>query len=528
VYLLNRGNKQHLPAPYSTQECPFVPRPGSHRNVLQRVIPHAFRRPSLTAVNQREGHIPAATIAKKLKRPDSTNMSFALLQPTIGPLRTGPVKLRPAAADRRILIVDDEYSVREVFSAYLSENYECTTAASSEEALGHLALRNYALVISDLTMPGRNGIELLREVVARFPETVVVMVSAVDRPQRVRDALRLGAFDYLIKPCEMESLSISVERALERRELERTAKRYKDDLERRNAELAGRTAELERLQAQIVHSEKMASLGQLAAGVAHELNNPAGFIYGNMDILKNYVSGLSSLLTVYDTAPLPQLMADQVTQIKGEIDYHRMMAELDSIISDCMEGAERIRGVVQNLRLFSRLDEAEVKKIDLHEGIDSTVRLLSRYYSSGHVNLIREYAVLPEVSCYAGQLNQVWMNLLINAAQAVGAAGEVKVTTSYEADTVVVVISDNGIGIATEQLSKIFDPFFTTKPVGEGTGLGLSISYGIIERHQGTITVASRLGEGTSFTVRIPVYAESLAENRGQKKETSPNMETST
>jgi two-component system NtrC family sensor kinase len=369
-------------------------------------------------------------------------------------------------------------------------------------------------VISDLTMPGRNGIELLREIVARYPDTAVIMVSGVDRPQRVRDALRLGAYDYLIKPCEMESLAISVERALDRRELARTAKRYKDDLERRNTELAGRTAELQRLQAQIVHSEKMASLGQLAAGVAHELNNPAGFIYGNMDILKDYASGLTRLLTAYEEVALPKSLADRVAQIKADIDYDGIMSELDSIIIDCLEGAERIRDVVQNLRLFSRLDEAEVKKVDLHEGIDSTVRLLSRYYSSGHVHLIREYGALPPVSCYAGQLNQVWMNLLINAAQAVGAAGEVKVSTSCEGDMVVVVVSDTGCGVPAEQISKIFDPFFTTKSVGEGTGLGLSISYGIIERHQGTITAASQPGAGTSFTVKIPVYAQSLAQDR--------------
>ena len=424
------------------------------------------------------------------------------------------MELQPHADDRRILIVDDEDAVRKMFADYLGETYECTTASSSEEALNYLGLENYALVISDLTMPGRNGIELLREVVARYPDTAVIMISGVDRPQRVRDALRLGAYDYLIKPCEMESLSISVERAIERRKLARAAKTYKADLERRNAELAGRTAELQRLQAQIIHSEKMASLGQLAAGVAHELNNPAGFIYGNMDMLKAYASGLTRLLTAYEAVPLTGSLANQLAEIKADIDYDDMMAELDTIISDCLEGAERIRDVVQNLRLFSRLDEAEVKKIDLHEGIDSTVRLLSRYYSSGHVHLIREYGALPQVSCYAGQLNQVWMNLLINAAQAVGGAGEVKVTTRCEGESVVVVVSDTGCGVPAEQLSKIFDPFFTTKPVGEGTGLGLSISYGIIERHQGTITAESEPGVGTSFTVKIPVYAKSLAQNQ--------------
>src|SRR6267143_7000372 len=186
-------------------------------------------------------------------------------------------------ADRRILIVDDEESLRNMFAQWLSESYECLTAASADEALAQLEAQPCALVISDMMMPGRNGVELLREVTARYPETAFIMVSGVDRPQRVRDALRVGAFDYLIKPCELDGLTISVERALQRRALQHTARIYKTDLEKQNIELGKRKAELERLQAQLVQSEKMASLGQLAAGVAHELNNPAGFIYGNMD-----------------------------------------------------------------------------------------------------------------------------------------------------------------------------------------------------------------------------------------------------
>src|SRR6266851_227940 len=174
-----------------------------------------------------------------------------------GHLRGG----EPAAAidpvDRRILIVDDEEGLRNMFAEWLSESYECRTAASADEALEHLARERCALVISDMMMPGRNGVELLREVRARYPDTAVIMVSGVDRPQRVRDALRVGAFDYLIKPCELDVLGISVERALERRKLQLTARKYKADLEAQNAELSRSKAELERLQAQIVHSEKM-------------------------------------------------------------------------------------------------------------------------------------------------------------------------------------------------------------------------------------------------------------------------------
>src|SRR6266436_6322539 len=208
------------------------------------------------------------------------------------------------SVDRRILIVDDEESVRNMFAEWLSESYECRTAASADEALEHLARRPYALVISDMRMPGRNGVELLRDIITRYPDTAFIMVSGVDRPQRVRDALRVGAFDYLIKPCELDGLTISVERALERRALQRTARIYKTDLEKQNIELANQKAELERLQAQLVQSEKMASLGQLAAGVAHELNNPAGFIYGNMDVLKNRLVEVQELLLAYEQVDL--------------------------------------------------------------------------------------------------------------------------------------------------------------------------------------------------------------------------------
>jgi two-component system NtrC family sensor kinase len=412
--------------------------------------------------------------------------------------------------DRRILIVDDEAAVRELYAEYLRETFDCKTAPSAEEALAELAVKPYALVISDMMMPGRNGVELLREIATRYKETAVIMVSGVDRPQRVRDALRMGAFDYLIKPCELDVLALSVERALERRSLQRTARTYKSHLENQNIELANRKAELERLQAQLIHTEKMASLGQLSAGIAHELNNPAGFVYGNMDLLQGYMSELAKLFDAYDKVTLPEEAALLIGSLKTQIDYERLMGDLNSILSDCREGAQRICGVVKNLRLFSRLDEAELKSIDIHEGIDSTIRLLSSYFSTGNIALRRDYTALPSVNCYAGQLNQVWMNLLVNAAQAVGNKGEVTISTRLDGESVAIAISDTGSGIPEDEISKIFDPFFTTKPVGEGTGLGLSTSYGIIERHGGTIAVVSEVGTGTTFTVRIPLRPVNL------------------
>lgn len=453
-------------------------------------------------------------------------MTLTLREKTSEIMTTSP----PASVEReeiRILIVDDDDLVRGLFASYLSERYACATATNFDEALAQLQAKTFALVLSDMIMPGRSGIELLREIKIRFPDTAVVMISGIDRTQRVLDAVRLGADDYLIKPCELDVLSMTIERALERYALLRSARQYKIDLERSNAELRQskaelehRKSELERLQAQIVHTEKMASLGQLAAGVAHELNNPAGFIYGNMEILKDCAPGLERLLKFYETVALSAEERAQVCVIKEEIDYEHTLEDLSSIIADCRNGAERIRDVVQNLRTFSRLDEAEFKKVDIHESLDSTLRLLSRYYTSGHIKLYREYGELPPVDCYAGQLNQVWMNLLVNAAQAVKDAGEVRIRTKHEGQKVVVKISDTGCGIPPEYLKRIFDPFFTTKPVGEGTGLGLSVTYSIIERHKGAVRVESRLRKGTTFTVSIPVDAMPAEKKPGDSPST--------
>jgi two-component system NtrC family sensor kinase len=249
----------------------------------------------------------------------------------------------------------------------------------------------------------------------------------------------------------------------------------------------------------------MASLGQLAAGIAHELNNPAGFIFSNMAALPEYLQQLRKILSSKRQGDsLAQTPKSDLTCASS--DDERLLADLESIAADSYAGAARIKDIVQNLRLFSRLDEAEIKRVDLHEGIDSTIRLLSQYYSSPAISLRREYGAVPPIECYAGQLNQVWMNLLVNAAQAIGQVGEVRITTACDGGKAIVDISDTGTGIQPEHIDRIFDPFFTTKPVGEGTGLGLSISHGIVVRHGGKLTVDSTPGRGATFSVTLPIH----------------------
>ena len=413
----------------------------------------------------------------------------------------------------QILIVDDEESVRNLFSFCLENRYLCTVAASVAEALELIADNDYELIITDLMMPELTGVDLVDRVLEISPDTAIIMASGVDNPQSALEAVRRGAFDYLIKPCDMNELEFTVERALQHRRLKMEAQRYRLDLETRNRQLARGKAELERLQAQIIHHEKMASLGQLAAGIAHEINNPVGFISGNLDVLKQYIEELRELTDYYENSALPAAVAAGAKLIRDRIGYEDLSKNLAWLLDDCSHGAERISGIVKNLRIFSRLDEAEITRTDVHEGIDSTIRLLSRYYSAGNIRLVREYGNLPPVEAFAGQLNQVWLNILVNAAQAVGTrSGRVTIKTFVDEAFAVIEIRDTGDGIAPENLSRIFEPFFTTKSVGEGTGLGLSISFGIISQHRGTITVESVVKSGTAFIIRLPIENHQLCD----------------
>lgn len=436
-------------------------------------------------------------------------MSFKTQPKTLPPQPTSSVDYSlylEEVKKENILIVDDCATIRSVFAKNLSVQYNCFEAESVNDAFNQLTKEDFALVITDVLMPGISGIELLRRIIENYPYTTVIIVSGVNNPKRALDAIRLGAFDYLIKPCELEVLKLTVERALEWRQLLLNARQYKIDLEKRNIELAEGKAELERLQAQIIQNEKMASIGQLTAGIAHELNNPVGFIYGNMDILNESVAGIRQLLDYYDEADLPENVTLGATAIKDKIDYKFSIEDLSSIIADCSNGAQRIRDIVQNLRTFSRLDETAVAKTNIHDDIDSSIRLLSRYYSSNKINLYKDYGNIPLIEVNAGQLNQVWMNLLVNAAQAISTnEGQVRIKTYTEEDSVVITISDSGCGIAPEHLNRIFDPFYTTKPVGEGTGLGLSISFGIVEDHGGSIKVQSVINKGTAFKITLPI-----------------------
>jgi signal transduction histidine kinase len=275
-------------------------------------------------------------------------------------------------------------------------------------------------------------------------------------------------------------------------------------------EVEVRTRELRDTQTQLVHVEKMASLGQLVAGVAHELNNPLGAVDGNLEVLRDYVARLRAALAAYEkAAPQAQLQFDAV---RRQLGLNEVIADLDPLLATCAEGSHRARRIVQDLRTFSRLDEAELKRVDLNAAIRVTLDLL-RHRVRGGIQLETTFGPLPEVECYASQLNQVFLNLLTNALDAVESAGGGTVRISTQAlsnggDTpswVEIAVQDSGPGVPPEVRNKIFDPFFTTKPIGKGTGLGLSISYSIVVKHGGRLTVDPSPPPGCTFRLRLPL-----------------------
>lgn len=264
---------------------------------------------------------------------------------------------------------------------------------------------------------------------------------------------------------------------------------------------------LQQAQAQLLQSEKMASIGQLAAGVAHEINNPVGFVNSNMNSLRGYVETLFEVITAYDkllaTSAADARIAAASAQLKLDADLEFLQEDVTQLVNESLDGLRRVKDIVQALKDFSHVGETDWQMADLHHGLDSTLNIANNEFKY-KATIDKQYGTLPLVKCLASQLNQVFMNLIVNASHAIKESGVITIRTGTRNDEVWVCISDNGVGIAPENLQRIFEPFFTTKPIGQGTGLGLSLSYNIIQKHGGRIDVESELGKGTSFTIYLP------------------------
>ncbi|PRG04511.1 histidine kinase [Burkholderia ambifaria] len=271
---------------------------------------------------------------------------------------------------------------------------------------------------------------------------------------------------------------------------------------------------LEETHVQLLQSEKLASIGQLAAGVAHEINNPVGFISANLNTLKKWVRSLLDVIAAHEAA-LPQLepaQRDALAAMGRAADLDYVRDEIATLIDESIDGALRVRRIVQDLRDFSRPGSGEWCVADIHAGLESTLNVVHNELKY-KADIVREYGDVPPVECLPSQLNQVFMNLLVNAAHAIPERGVITIRTSSDDEHVSIAISDTGTGMTPDIVRRIFDPFFTTKPVGQGTGLGLSVSHGIVERHRGTIDVTSEPGRGTTFRIRLPIRRAEASES---------------
>lgn len=279
--------------------------------------------------------------------------------------------------------------------------------------------------------------------------------------------------------------------------------------------------EIKETQAMMVHSEKMRSLGELVAGIAHEINNPVNFIHGNIIILDNYVKDMLALIDLY-IANESSISEDELKKInkkKADMDLDFIRDDVKDLIKSCMEGTERTKNIVLDLKNFSRMEEMVLTQFNIPKEIDTTLNILNNKYKN-RITVVKNYDPdVPKIEAFGGQLNQVFMNILDNAQYAIKGEGTVTISVKREGEKVVIKFSDTGEGIKKEDIRKVFEPFFTTKPVGQGTGLGMSITYRVIKNHNGEISVDSELGKGTTFTIKLPINYEKTGENSGKTQE---------
>ncbi|OCQ99651.1 hybrid sensor histidine kinase/response regulator [Oscillatoriales cyanobacterium USR001] len=432
----------------------------------------------------------------------------------------------------KILFVDDEQSLEYLISQTFRKNirmerWQLFFARNGVEALEKLKEHpDMDIVLTDINMPEMDGLTLLFRINQIDLPIKTIVISAYGDMRNIRNAMNLGAFDFLTKPIDLEDLKITINKTL------RDLQHLKENQRLRESEARAREQaqylqqglqELKKTQAQLIQTAKMSSLGQLVAGIAHEINNPANFIYGNISHVSDYIQNLLHLLNLYQQHYNPP--SSEIQSEIEAIDLDFLITDLSQILASMRCGVDRIHKIVLSLRNFSRLDEANIKAVDIHEGIKSSLLILQNRLQATiarpEIQVIEEYSNLPLVECYAGELNQVFINIISNAIDTLNEYNKQRSLDDFlarpltitirtfmleENSRVVIKIRDNGPGMTADVKDRIFEPFFTTKPVGEGTGLGLYISYQIIvEKHRGELKCFSEVGEGAEFWIEIPI-----------------------
>ena len=413
-----------------------------------------------------------------------------------------------------LLYVEDEELTREMFTLFLGRLVKnLVIAANGAEGLKAFQEHAPDMIITDVNMPVMDGMTMVREIrnLESGAEVPIIVLSAHEEANYLKSAIPLGMLEYLVKPVNSGALVQLLRKSAGElygrfvlQEQHTQLVQFNEQLEKRVAEEVAQNREKDIL---LLQQDKLASLGQLAAGVAHEINNPVSFIQSNLGTLKGYVQNLGEYACLLQEligkggTPESEQLANQMSR---ELDIGYILTDAETLIDESLDGTERVRQIVLDLKDYARTDEGNLKETDLNQCVQSTVNIVRneiRYIAELEMHLNE----IPLIVCNPQQINQVIANLLVNAAHAISGHGSISITTGHGEGQVWLSVSDSGCGIPPENLSRIFDIFFTTKSAGQGTGLGLNISNNIVKRHGGTIDLISEPGKGTTFTVTLPV-----------------------
>lgn len=408
----------------------------------------------------------------------------------------------------KILIADDSLVMRRLLRASLEKwDYEVIEAENGVVAWELFQGADVPLVLSDWLMPEMDGLDLIRRIRGcNLPRYVyIILLTAKTETEDLVAAMDAGADDFLVKPFHPDELRVRVREGQRIVTLERT--------------LADQNLQLREAQTALVQSAKLASLGQLAAGMAHEINNPVAYVTNNLAVLNRDVQAVLQVLEAYRRGiaflqRADSTLAAEVERLEADCDLKWTQENLPRLFAASLEGLCRVRNIIQNLREFARLDEAELDELDLKQALQATLKMLQRELHEKQLAVHTKFAELPAVVCRPGKIHQVFHNLLLNAIQASEPQGAIELRTAAVGDQAVVEVQDFGCGMEPEHLPHLFEPFFTTKAVGRGAGLGLAICYGIIRDHGGLIEAASERGRGSTFTVRLPFHPPATKEPR--------------
>ena len=386
----------------------------------------------------------------------------------------------------KILLAEDTRSVAALMTARLSSfGHEVTLAENGQIAFEKFSELRPDLILMDIEMPLMNGFvatQKIREFESKheLAWTPIMFLTASDTPENLVTAIEAGGDDFLSKSLSENVLSAKMKAM----------------------------ARIAAMRSQLQQSERMASVGQLAAGVAHEINNPIGFIYSNLGTLDTYTQDILKMLAMYQTAE--DVISDanirtQLQSTRDKLDIAFLKEDMQALMGESKDGLVRIKKIVQNLKDFSHVDSGDDWLfIAINDCIDTTLNVINNEIKN-KAEIIKEYSELPEIECLPSQLNQVFVNILMNATQAIEERGTIIIRTGLQDRELWIDVIDNGKGIEAKNMSKIFDPFFTTLPIGKGTGLGLSLAYSIVQKHHGRIEVQSIIGKGSTFRIYLPL-----------------------